>query len=115
MRSAFVAILRTLIAGNSSTRIDGPAPCDVDICLATLTEAHHRSANAETLIIVSASLPNGNVRALDHDGVIVWQIDAKSHPELKPGFDPCAVASAPSGQIYVADKGTNTVQSFVCC
>ena len=113
MWSAFVDISRTFIAGNISTRIDGPAPCAVDICLARVPEAHHRSANAnaKTLIIVSASLPNGNVRALDHDGVMVWQIDAKSHPELKAGFDPCAVASAPSGEIYLADRGTNTVQS----
>ena len=52
------------------------------------------------------------VRAVNETGVI-WQLDSRSCPELDDRFNPCNVSMSATGDVFIADKGTNRVSKLV--
>ena len=108
-----------------SSRVGGIIPTGLgkvkafpmDMCLvresSTLpssTDIH--SGNEDHTIILSVSAPHASVRAVNHTHGVLWQIDCRSRPDqLNLEFNPCSVSSTTSGNIFVADQGTDRVKS----
>ena len=77
---------------------------------------HNQNDLPQTLdhaVVLCKSGPTGFVRKVDRKNGQVWQVDNKSHPWLTPKFEPCSVSASAAGDVFVADRGTDTV-SKIC-
>ena len=63
-------------------------------------------------IFISTTKPMASVKALRQNQV-VWQVNTYNHSELTPNFDPCSVTALATGDVLVADKGTDKVRTYV--
>ena len=52
-----------------------------------------------------------SVRAVNEAGVI-WNLDPRSYPELDHRFNPCSVSTSKTGDVFIADKGTDRVSKM---
>ena len=62
-------------------------------------------------IFISTAKPMASVKALRQNQV-TWQVNNYTNPLLTPHFDPCSVAASVTGDIFVADRGTNKVRAL---
>ena len=107
---------------DSSLRFSGMIPtglgkvkeCSMDMCLVAGSFSFPSSAGSKDhTIILSVSVPHASVRAVNHYHGVLWQLDCRSRPDrLDLTFNPCSVSSTSSGDIYVADRGTDRVRIF---
>ena len=67
-----------------------------------------RALNEEDLIWESDSRIYPSVKALTKAGVI-WQLDSRSCPELDNRFNPSSVSTSATGDVFIADNGTDRV------
>ena len=74
--------------------------CDMDMCAVANT------------IFISTTKPMASVKALRQNQV-VWQVNTYNHPLLTPNFDPCSATALVTGDVLVADKGTDKVRTYV--
>ena len=61
-------------------------------------------------IVVSVPYPHGSIRAVSSRAGTLWELDCVDHLDL-PGslFNPCSVSASETGDVYIADRGTNRV------
>ena len=52
-----------------------------------------------------------SVKAVTEVGVI-WQLDSRSCPELDNRFNPCSVSTSATGDVFIADNGTDRVSNM---
>ena len=70
--------------------------CHMDMCI------------VDNTIFISTPKPVASVKAL-RQNQIIWQANSTTIPGLTLHFDPCSVASSVTGDVLVADRGTNKV------
>ena len=88
--------------------------CEFDMCL--VPEAHLGVQNQQDLpnlsnhsVVLCKRGPPGFVRKVNSQTGQMWQTDTISHPSLTTKFEPCSVSASDDGDIFVADRGTDTV------
>ena len=83
--------------GTSTSLDQDTISCDMDMCVVGNT------------IFISTAKPVASVKAL-HQDQVVWQVNIYTHPQLTQDFDPCSVAASVTGDVFVADRGTDKVR-----
>ena len=93
-----VRVFNTDFQLGTSTSLDQDTrSCDMDMCV------------VENTIFISTAKPVASVKAL-RQGQVVWQVNAYTRPQLTQDFDPCSVAASVTGDVFVADRGTDKVR-----
>ena len=86
--------------------------CSFDICLIKSELSDLDLQNKITMdhtIVISSSTPYGSVTAVNQTHGKLWQLDCRSSAKLNLTFNPCSVSSDDEGNIFIADRGQNTV------
>ena len=114
----------------------GISGCEVDLCTTAMTMSatmqEHSSSDFKTkhqhmCIISMSNIPvlyqppwyqfvQGAVRyplvrAVNETGVI-WQVDSRNCPQLYGSFNPCSVSTSATGDVFIADNGSNKVSKI---
>ena len=84
---------------------------DFDICFisAEQQDLYNQNDLSGHAVVLCKSGPTGFVRKVDRKNGQVWQVDNSSHPWLTPKFEPCSVSASDAGDVFVADRGTDSV------
>ena len=103
------------LIGNLETGLEGIMNCDdVDMCVINGDEitTGHRKSTANNIVIISASFPQASVRGISQmGGGILWQMDYRTCPDLDLNFNPCSVSVSNSGDMFIADKEAEKVNT----
>ena len=97
--------------------------CGIDMCLISSideqspvhSESKRKHWGSNQTIIISVSFPYGSIRAFSLAKGKHWVLDCQSHPDLLgPLFNPSSISASETGNIFIADRGTNRVcNSFI--
>ena len=104
--------------GNISTGLDDANGSDFDMCILKDTfntaqiNVFPHDRDAHCVVILSTSIPQASVKAIRPIEGILWQLDSRSRPELGLHFDPCSVSASKTGDIFIADRGSEQVSKF---
>ena len=102
--------------------------CEVDLCTTTMKmsasiqepSSSEFKTKYQHMCIISTSNQyksrkmlgaRPSVRAVNESGVI-WKVGSKNCPEFDENFNPCSVSSSTTGDVFIADNGSNKVSKL---
>ena len=111
-------------SGKIKTEFTNVEKCDVHMCVITdqatedvegspkpPTSGDQQEVTNET-VVLSCSRPHACVRAVNQAHGVLWQLDCRTHPNLLDfSFNPCSVSSSEAGDVFIADRGSDKVNS----
>ena len=118
--------------GKIPTGLENVEDCDIDMCLINDVDgkyisifrnprsgqsedgasASQSSDHADKIVVISTSVPCPSVRAVSQTHGVIWQLNYRTSPQIDIRFNPCSVTASESGDVFIADRGTDKVSAF---
>ena len=115
--------------GKIPTGLENVKDCEVDMCLLNDkdgnyvsmfsnprasqpgegTGASQASVRGDKIVVISTSVPCASVRAVSQTHGLIWELNYRTSSHIDIRFDPCSVTASESGDVFIADRGTNRV------
>ena len=115
--------------GKIPTGMENVKDCDVDLSLINDKDGKYVSAfrdrlsgkldkgagtsqsnsHADKVVVISTSVPCPSVRAVSQTHGLIWELNYRTSSQIDIRFNPCSVTASESGDVFIADRGTNRV------
>ena len=118
--------------GKIPTGLENVIDCDVDLCLINDKDgkyilafrdprsgqpdkeagASQSNSHVDKIVVISTSVPCPSVRAVSQTQGLIWELNYRTSPQIDIRFNPCSVTASESGDVFIADRGTNRVSEI---
>ena len=115
--------------GKIPTGLENVMDCDVDLCLIHDKDGKYVSAfrdprsgqpdkeaggsqsnsHLDKIVVIGTSMPCASVRAVSQTYGLIWELNYRTSSQIAIRFNPCSVTASESGDVFIADRGTNRV------
>ena len=115
--------------GKIPTGLENVKDCDVDMCLINdqdrkygsmfhssrasqlqkAASASQSSDHVDKIMVICTSIPCASVRAISQTHGLICELNYRTIRQIGIWFDPCSVTASESGDVFIADRGTNKV------